>query len=280
MTRRKSEVNRFGLTKSELGKSARQLLYKLAGDESARETAVPPAAHGRAGKVGRPEDIAALLSADLIARHANGAIEITATGRAHLARNESARADSPVDPFRAQHLDITQHMFNIADGMATVDLTESPLVWLARRKGRDGHALIEPVQLQAGERLRAEFTRAQLMPRTTSNWSAAVTDGRRGAGSPATFTEAVVAARQRVRQALDAVGPEFSGLLLDVCCFLKSLADVERDRGWPPRSAKVVLQLALDRLARHYGLSAEARGRARAPVRTWLAPDAVFGVGE
>jgi hypothetical protein len=40
----------------------------------------------------------------------------------------------------------------------------------------------------------------------------------------------------------------------------------------------VVLQLALDRLARHYGLDHEARGRTRAPVRTWLAPDAAFSV--
>ncbi len=63
----------------------------------------------------------------------------------------------------------------------TVDEAESPLAWLARRKGRDGRALIEPVQLLAGERLRAEFTRAQLMPRITSNWSASVADGPRGA---------------------------------------------------------------------------------------------------
>ena len=124
----------------------------------------------------------------------------------------------------------------------TVDEAESPLVWLARRKGRDGRALIEPVQLLAGERLRAEFTRAHLMPRITSNWSASVATGPRGA-SPATFTETVIGARQRVRAALDAVGPEFSGLLVDVCCFLKRLEEVERERSWPPRSAKVVLQL-------------------------------------
>ena len=131
---------------------------------------------------------------------------------------------------------------------------ESPRAWLARRRGRDGHALIAPQQLQAGERLRAEFTCANLMPRTTSNRASPIASGRRGAEEGAAVaTEPMVAARQRVHQALDAVGPEFSGILLDVCCFLKGLEDVERERNWPLRSAKVVLQLALDRLARHYG---------------------------
>jgi hypothetical protein len=40
----------------------------------------------------------------------------------------------------------------------------------------------------------------------------------------------------------------------------------------------VVLQLGLDRLARHYGLRDEAHGKAKADVRTWLADDAEFVV--
>lgn len=186
--------------------------------------------------------------------------------------------DAGIDPQRAGHLELGRRQIRDEHGVSevTVNEAESPLAWLARRKGRDGRMLIEPVQFLAGERLRAEFTRAQLMPRITSNWNASVADGRRGAGQ-ASFTEAVIGARQRVRQALDAAGPEFSGLLVDVCCFLKSLTDVERERSWPPRSAKVVLQLGLDRLVRHYGLRAEARGR-KSEVRTWLADDAAFVV--
>jgi hypothetical protein len=193
--------------------------------------------------------------------------------------NAAGPAAPGIDPFRAQHLSLAQRTIRGDAGVAsvTVDEAESPLAWLARRKGRDGRALIEPVQHLAGERLRAEFTRAQLMPRTTSNWSASVATGPRGA-SPATFTEAVIAARQRMRRALDAVGPEFSGLLVDVCCFLKRLEEVERERSWPPRSAKVVLQLGLDRLARHYGLRTQLRGQGKTEVRTWLADGAAFVV--
>ena len=64
---------------------------------------------------------------------------------------------------------------------------------------------------------------------------------------------------------------------MDVCCFLRGLEDIERERKWPARSAKVVLQLGLDRLARHYGLRrAASGGETTAHIRTWLAEDASF----
>jgi hypothetical protein len=191
---------------------------------------------------------------------------------------EAPRAE--IDRFRARHLRLAQRPIDTVLGRAqvTVDEGESPLAWLARRRDRAGRALIAAHQLQAGERLRADFTQAQLMPRTTANLESPV--GRvQGAGNGvAHFSDTMIAARQRVRAALDHVGPEFAGLLLDVCCFLKGLEDSERERRWPARSAKLVLQLGLDRLARHYGYAQEARGRARSAVRTWLAEDAGFSV--
>jgi hypothetical protein len=179
-----------------------------------------------------------------------------------------------IDRFRARHMSLETRQILAEDGLAKVlvNESESPLAWLARRKGRDGRAMISSHQFIAGEKLRADFTRAQMAPRMTANW--AEPGGPRKAGhNPGEATDVMVASRQRVGQALDACGPEFSGLLMDVCCFLRGLEDVERERAWPPRSAKVVLQLALDRLARHYGLLAEARGRASG-MRTWMADDA------
>lgn len=185
-----------------------------------------------------------------------------------------------IDAYRAQHLSLAERQIATEHGRAsiTVDEAESPLAWLSRRRGRDGRPLIGAHQLQAGERLRADFTRAHLMPRITANWASPISSGRRGGADNGAghFTDTMIAARQRVRQSLDAVGPEFAGLLLDVCCFLKGLEEIERERVWPVRSAKVVLQLALDRLARHYGYAAQVKGRERTPIRTWLADDALF----
>src|SRR5439155_24660430 len=67
-----------------------------------------------------------------------------------------------INSFRAQHLALAQRQIITELGRTSVivDETESPLVWLSRRRGRDGRALIEPHQLQAGERLRVDFTQA------------------------------------------------------------------------------------------------------------------------
>lgn len=153
---------------------------------------------------------------------------------------------------------------------------ESPLTWLSRRKGADGRPMIAETQLAAGERLRADFTLGHMGPRVTTNWSEAI-GGRRGRSGPGAgleISERATAARERVRRALAAVGPELSGILIDICCHLKRLEDTERAHGWPQRSAKLVLQLALAGLARHYGLDRSPRSRgAAADVRHWGAPD-------
>ena len=138
--------------------------------------------------------------------------------------------------------------------------------------------MISQSQFDAGERLRADFWFAQMTPRVTANWSTLAPINRRrrsGAGSSGDVLDNVAAARERVSRALAVVGPELAGVLIDVCCHLKGLEAAERAAGWPQRAGKVVLQLALTRLARHYGLS-QGTSHGPAPVaqiRHWGSDD-------
>ena len=84
------------------------------------------------------------------------------------------------------------------------------------------------------------------------------TPGDRLAGTPVRRGpgEGPMAARDRVAKALSCLGPGLSDVVLRVCCFLEGLEACERRMGWSARSGKVVLKIALHRLAEHYGLGA------------------------
>lgn len=161
-------------------------------------------------------------------------------------------------------------------GKPLVNIAESPLAWLARRRDRNGVPMISAVQFEAGERLRLDHERAALTPRVTTNWDAAgagVSRSRGAAHAAIELRDSAVAARERVNRALTAVGPELGDTLLNVCCHLKGLEQIERDANWPQRSAKVVLQMALSALARHYGIAREGDTGGRSRIGHWGASD-------
>jgi hypothetical protein len=128
----------------------------------------------------------------------------------------------------------------------TVNLAEQPLAWLARR----GH--ISAAQLLASERLRQDFHAAQLGPRVTMRWDP-LPSTRRAGGVPEP-SAGQIAARRRFDAAVAACGPGLSDVLWRVVCAGEGLEAAERALGWPVRSGKLVLQLALDRLVGHYGI--------------------------
>jgi hypothetical protein len=176
------------------------------------------------------------------------------------------RTLSDGDPYAAQHQLRVRRAIVDAQGIereVTVDEGESPLTRLRTRK------LIDAVQCEAGERLRRDYTLAQLSPRLGVDLTAPIVLGKRGAQRSDTLTETVLAAKQRFSLAMRAVGPGLSDLLFDVCCHLAGLEDAERSYGWPSRAGRVVLVIALDRLVLHYGM--RVTGPRHAPIRSWQA---------
>lgn len=126
----------------------------------------------------------------------------------------------------------------------TVNLAESPLAWLHAR----GH--LDDRLFDAGERLRADYERAQLAPSVTMRWEPVRIKG--GADSGLNPTERQIAAKDRFHGAIAEAGRGLSDILWRVVCAGESLPDAEKGLQWPARSGKLVLRIALDRVANFY----------------------------
>ncbi len=192
----------------------------------------------------------------------------------HHGRLALKRLLAGTDPFAAQHQSRTkcQRTIDGEESTVTVNDRSSPLGWLRRRKDACGEPMISKMQFSAGERLAQDFQFAGMMPRLTSSWSEPGIGGQRRSapGAGVEISDNRLAARQRVRAAIDEVGSDLSDILLDICCFQMGLCDAEKARGWPRRSGKLILLIALDRLAAHYGMgkAKELKPR-RSPISHW-----------
>lgn len=131
----------------------------------------------------------------------------------------------------------------------TVNLAESPLSWLYAR------GFVSDRQLLAGETLRADYTAAVLEPQVTMRWDP-VPHGhaKRGAPSGLTPSERMVAAKARFDAAIAVVGPDLADIAWRVVCAGEAMSAAERALAWPVRSGRLVLKIALDRLADFYKL--------------------------
>ena len=130
---------------------------------------------------------------------------------------------------------------------ATINMMESPLGWLV------AHGHVTRRQFDAGERLRADWERAQLAPRVTMSWDAApVARGRGESVFGPDLSGSQIDARKRFDAAVASAGPGLADILWRVVCAGEGMRDAETALGWPARAGKLVLTFALDRVADYY----------------------------
>lgn len=155
----------------------------------------------------------------------------------------------------------------------SVNQCESPLYRLHRLKTKSGTPYISMSEFAAGERLRSDFEKGQLQPRVSARLEGnAGSSGKGGNFAANEISDFALDCRARVQKAVEKLGPELSGVALDICCFLKGLETVERERSWPPRSAKLMLKTSLQLLSTHYGLEGHSNQKAGV-IRSWSTDD-------
>ncbi len=128
--------------------------------------------------------------------------------------------------------------------------SETPLEMLARLSDKDGKPFLSPAMVRAGKRLREDFELAQISSHLMQE-TLYFTPGSRALRSNS--HEAGAAAQQRMTEALQKLGAGLGDIALRCCCHLEGLETAERSLGWPARSGKVVLRIALQHLADYYG---------------------------
>jgi hypothetical protein len=241
---------------AEAGKVERQLarLLRFLGNGGCRMSD-----EGGSVRLVRPDGAETVVASDIVASCQRRGLAVqrgerlfaTREARAWLRRFMAARDEAFLD----QHRSVARVEIGTGEARESLrlNLAATPLSALGRLKDRAGEAWLSPDALAAGERLARDFHYGALQPRVTQSYEPRVGEpSRPGPGGAAELRDSVVAARLRVSSAVEAMGPDLAGVALDVCCFEKGLETVERERLWPPRSAKLMLRTALLQLHRHY----------------------------
>lgn len=131
----------------------------------------------------------------------------------------------------------------------TVNLGESPLTWLHAR------GLLSDRLLAAGEALRRDWEKAGLGAHVTMRWEAVPVGRGSQTASPPDPSLAQISARDRFNAAIDDAGAGLADILWRVVCAGEGLSTAEKALGWPSRAGKLVLTLALERIARFYRIA-------------------------
>ncbi|MCV6824407.1 MULTISPECIES: DUF6456 domain-containing protein [Halocynthiibacter] len=181
--------------------------------------------------------------------------EITPQGRAFLKCGgvspmttpvgfaESQAAFSPAPSSRAIEVNLRK-----------TNLAETPLTMLSRRRDPDGNPLLTDEMIAAGERIREDFELAQLGYQCDDIWENYIYEGAYANDNPIIpFANSKhKEAHERARDALRELGQDLGDVVLRCVCKLEGLEAAEKEMGWCARSGKVILRIALSRLAAYY----------------------------
>jgi hypothetical protein len=132
-----------------------------------------------------------------------------------------------------------------------------------------GDDFLESHHREAASRLARLFERASLRQRVTMSYDPARI-GRASGKTQGDLSDSAADARKRLARLAARMPRDCWGTLVDVCLYDKGLQQIETERSWPRRSAKLVLRIGLDQAAMLLGINDQAVGPDHSGQRAWL----------
>ncbi|MEJ1998730.1 MAG: DUF6456 domain-containing protein [Maritimibacter sp.] len=132
--------------------------------------------------------------------------------------------------------------------------SEAPLYVLARRRRPNGEPWLTPDLIAAAFRFHESYEIARLSGEITRDWDSLMmgrVNVRAVAGSGGRAVRRVEAA-EALAGAIRALGPDLSETVILSVCHEVGMEEIEAKLGYPARSGKLVLRIALRKLSRYY----------------------------
>lgn len=138
-----------------------------------------------------------------------------------------------------------------------------------QRSGLGNSEFLEDHHREVASRLSGLFERAQLRQRVTMSYDPGRV-GQKPSKAGTEVADGAADARRRLARLAAGLPRECWGVLVDVYVYDRGLQQIETERHWPRRSAKLVLRIGLDHAAVLLGIDPNAVGPDRAAQRGWL----------
>lgn len=135
------------------------------------------------------------------------------------------------------------------------------IVRLSRTSKGEKNAFLASHHVLVANRVSALIEKSQLRPSVTQNFSVLCQSGQSSASQTNDLSDMAIDCRKHLEQLVTQLPKDCAAVVVDICGFNKGLQQIEFERQWPRRSAKLVLRMGLDHAAEYWKIGAYAQGR-------------------
>jgi len=134
------------------------------------------------------------------------------------------------------------------------------IIRLPRRSKGEDAAFLAAHHVVVANRVSSLILKSQLRPSVTQNLSVLRQSAQSSKCGGVDLCDMALDCRRRLDQLTNQLPKDCASVVVDICGFGKGLQQIEFERRWPRRSAKLVLRMGLDHAANFWRIGSQAIG--------------------